>query len=149
MKRISIAVILFFSVIGAAMANPIRTEEPDFVGAYNFKHQFPTATDVSYKVKGQVTEVTFVWNQMKLEAFYNDEGDLMATCRPVPESNLPIAAQLSLKEQYSGASLREIVEYNDPNDGVSYYLVAVTPKSAYLLHVSTSGTISVFKKMKN
>ena len=147
-KRMSIAVILFFSVLGA-MANPVRNEEPDFVGAYNFKHQFPTATDVSYKVKGQFTEVSFVWNDMKLQAFYDQQGDLMATCRPVPEANLPLAAQLSLKDQYSGASLREIVEYNDPNDGVSYYLVAVTPKSAYLLHVSTSGTISVFKKMKN
>ena len=152
MRRLSIAVILFFSVLTTATAGPRSSEdpkEPEFVGAYNFKHEFPTATDISYKVKGQFTEVNFVWNNMKLQAFYNHEGELMATCRPVPAGNLPLQAQLSLKDQYPDAIIREVVEYNDPNDGVSYYMAIVSHQSGYLLHVSTSGTISVFKKMKN
>lgn len=149
MRRLSISVILFFSVMGAAMATPRGGEDLNFTGAYNFKHEFPAATDISYKVKGQFTEVNFVWNHMKLQAFYNTEGDLMATCRPVPVNNLPLQAQLSLKDRYPEAIIREVIEYNDPNDGVSYYLAVVSHQSAYLLHVSTSGTISVFKKMKN
>ena len=149
MRHLSIAVILFLSVIGAANANPLDGKELKFIGSTNFKHQFPQATNISYKVKGQFTEVNFVWNHMKLQAFYNTEGDLMATCRPVPVNNLPLQAQLSLKDRYPEAIIREVIEYNDPNDGVSYYLAVVSHQSAYLLHVSTSGTISVFKKMKN
>jgi hypothetical protein len=149
MRRLSIAVILFFCVLNATMATPHGSEEPNFVGAYNFKREFPSATNISYKVKGQFTEVSFMWNNIRLQAFYNHDGELLATCRPIPESNLPLEAQLSLKKQYSDAIIREVVEYNDPNDGVSYYLTVATPKSAYLLHVSTSGAISVFKKMKN
>ena len=157
-KRLSIAVILFFSVLGVAMAgsgNGEKLSKPhggdrlNFAGANSFIHQFPTASDITYKVKGQFTEVNFIWNDMKLQAFYDYDGNLLATCRPVPAGNLPLAAQLSLRDQYPGCLTREVVEYNDPNDGVSYYLTIVTPKSAYLLHVSTSGTISVFKKMKN
>lgn len=149
MRRLSIAVILFFSALGAARATPRGGEDPNFIGAYNFKHQYPSATDISYKVKGQFTEVNFVWNNMKLQAFYDLQGELLATCRPVPQSNLPLEAQISLKDRYPDAIVRDVVEYNDPNDGVSYYLTVVSRRSAYLLHVSTSGTISVFKKMKN
>ena len=149
MKTLSIAVIFFLSVIGVATANPFGGEELNFVGSSNFKHQFPQATEVSYKVKGQFTEVNFVWNDMKLQAFYDVEGNLLATCRPVTVNNLPVAAQLTLKEQYPNGVANDAIEYNDPNDGVSYYVTMVAPKSSYLLRVSTSGNISVFKKMKN
>jgi hypothetical protein len=86
---------------------------------------------------------------MKLQAFYDVEGNLLATCRPVTINNLPVAAQLTLKDQYPGGIARDAIEYNDPNDGVSYYVTMISPKNSYLLRVSTSGMISVFKKMKN
>ena len=148
MRHLSIAVILFLSVIGAANANP-GGSDLKFTGSSNFKHQFPQATNVSYEVKRQFTEVNFVWNDMELQAFYDVEGNLLATCRPLTLANLPVAAQLSLKNQYPGGVARDAIEYNDPNDGVSYYVTMVTPKTTYLLRVSTGGTISVFKKMKN
>jgi hypothetical protein len=145
MKTLSIAVILFLSVIGAN-ANP----DLKFAGATNFEHQFPQATAVSYKVKGQFTEVNFIWNDMQLQAFYdNTDGNLLATCRTVTINSLPVAAQLTLKDQYPGSVVRDAVEYNDPNDEVSYYVTMVGPKATYLLRVSTGGSISVFKKMKN
>jgi len=149
MRHLSIAVILFLSVIGTANANPFGGGDLNFIGSSNFKHQFPQATKISYKVKGQFTEVNFVWNNMDLQAFYDVEGNLLATCRPLTMANLPVAAQLNLKDQYSGGVVRDAIEYNDPNDGVTYFVTMLTPKATYLLHVSTSGTISVFKKMKN
>jgi hypothetical protein len=149
MKQLSIAVIFFLSVIGAAKANPFDGKDLKFMGSQNFIHQFPQATAISYKVTGLFTEVNFQWNDMKLQAFYDVEGNLLATCRPVAINNLPVAAQLSLKDQYPGSVSRDAIEYNDPNDGVSYYVTMIGPKTSYLLRVSTGGTISVFKKMKN
>ena len=148
-KTLLIAVILFLSVIGAANANPFGGDDLNFIGSSNFKHQYPQATYVTYKVKGQFTEVNFIWDNMKLQAFYDLEGNLLATCRPVAVSNLPVAAQLTLKEQYPTGVATDAIEYNDPNDGVSYYVNVIGPKNSYLLRVSTSGNISVFKKMKN
>lgn len=149
MRHLSIAVILFLSVIGAVNANPFEGGDLKFAGSSNFKHQFPQATKVSYKVKGQFTEVYFMWNDMDLQAFYDVDGNLLATCRPLTTASLPVAAQLALKNQYPGGVARDAIEYNDPNDGVSYYVTMLAPKATYLLRVSTSGTISVFKKMKN
>ena len=149
MRHLSIAVIFFLSVIGAVNANPLGGDDLNFIGSSNFKRQFPQATEISYKVKGQFTEVNFMWDNMRLQAFYDIEGTLLATCRPVAINNLPVAAQLNLKDQYPNGIARDAIEYNDPNDGVSYYVTLVNQKNSYLLRVSTSGTISVFKKMKN
>src|ERR1700744_4156929 len=141
MRHVSIAVILFLSAIGAANANP----DLKFVGATNFEHQFPQATQISYKVKELFTEVNFIWNDMRLEAFYDFQGNLVATCRSVELNSLPVAAQLTLKDQYPGAVVRDAIEYNDPNDEVSYYVTMVGPKATYLLRVSTGGTFSGVK----
>ena len=149
MKTLSIAVIFFLSVIGVANANPFGGEELNFIGSSNFKHQFPQATEVSYKVKGQFTEVNFIWNDMTLQAFYDKEGNFLATCRAVAIGNLPLSVQMSLKNTYPGYVERDAIEYNDSDDGVTYYVTVIGAKNSYLLHVSTSGTISVFKKMKN
>jgi hypothetical protein len=151
MKQITIAVILFFTVLGTTRANTADHKDPTFVGIENFKHQFPDATDVSvnYKVKGELTEVNFIWNTMRLQAFFDLEGNLLATCRNIPTSDLSLTAQLSLKDRYPGYIERDAIEYNDANSCVSYYVTMVGPKTSYLLCVSTDGMISVFKKMKH
>ena len=150
MKQITIAVILFFTVLATTRANTADHKDPTFVGIENFKHQFPDATDVSvrYKVKGELTEVNFIWNTMRLQAFFDLEGNLLATCRPIGVGDLSLSAQLSLRDQYPGYVEREAIEYNDADAGVSYYVTMVGPKTSYLLCVSTGGQISVFKKMK-
>jgi hypothetical protein len=149
MKHLSIAVIFFLSIVGVANARPIGGSDSSFNGSQEFKHDFPQATYVTYKVRGQMTEVSFVWNNLHLQAFYDEQGQLMATCRPVEVSNVPVAAQLALKSAYPNGIVRDAIEFNDPNDGVSYYTTVIDPKATYVLHVSTGGTISVFKKMKN
>ena len=149
MKRLSIAVILFLTVIGTH-ANPLsRNEEPTFNGANHFRRQFPQATGVNYKVKGQFTEVNFIWNGLRLQAFYDLNGEPVATSRFVALNNLPLFVQLSLKKEYPSYVVTEASEFSDADDGLSYYVAVTGPKASYLLHVSTSGTISVFKKMKN
>ncbi len=149
MKHLFIAVILFLTVAGTTRANTTGGTEPQFAGVENFQHKYPNATDVTYKVKGQFTEVNFEWNAMKLQAFYDLQGNFMATCRQVTVGNLPLSVQMSLKNEYADYVQRDAIEYNDSDDGVSYYVTAIGAKTTYLLRVSTSGSISVFKKMKN
>jgi hypothetical protein len=150
MKQLLIAVILFFT-LATTRANTANHEDPTFIGIENFKHQFPDATDVSvnYKVKGELTEVSFIWNTMRLQAFFDLDGNLLATCRNIATGDLSLTAQMSLKDHYPGYIERDAIEYNDANSCVSYYVTMVGPKTSYLLCVSTDGMISVFKKMKH
>lgn len=149
MKQLLIAVILFFTVAATTRANTTTHKDPTFIGVENFKQKFPDATDISYKVKGELTEVTFIWNTMRLQSFFDHQGNLLATCRNIATGDLSLTAQMSLKNQYPNYIEQEAIEYNDANAGVSYYVTMVGPKISYLLCVSTDGMISVFKKMKH
>ncbi len=149
MKQLFIAVILFFTVSATTRANDTGFKDPTFAGIENFKHQFPDATEISYKVKGELTEVNFSWNAMRLQAFFDLQGNLLATCRNIAANDLSLTAQMSLRNQYPGYIESETIEFNDANASVSYYVTMVGPKTSYLLCVSTDGMISVFKKMKH
>ncbi|HLZ88153.1 MAG TPA: hypothetical protein VKQ52_12955 [Puia sp.] len=150
MKHLSIAVILCLTVIGNTFANPRSgKDELNFAGANNFLEKFPKATNISYKVKGQFTEVNFIWNGLQLEAFYDRDGNPIATTRSVDQKSLPVNVMLGLKKEYADGVVICAIEYTDLNDGLSYYVTLASPKTTYLLHVSTSGDISVFRKMKH
>jgi hypothetical protein len=149
MKKLSIAVIFFLTTAATAFAKPAGTGLT-FRGQDDFNKRFPNATDViASKVDEQLTEVSFTWNGLKLEAFYDEEGSPVATARYIAVSSLPLSVQLSLSTQYSNFVDTEVIEYYDQNEGLSYYVTEVGEKASYMLHVSTGGSISVFKKMKN
>src|SRR5579872_3948705 len=120
-KKLSIAVILLLILVSNTRAN----SDPGFVGIDNFKRQFPSATAVSYKVRGLFTEVDFRWNDMGLQAFYDRDGNLMATCRPVEVGALPLSAQIGLKDAYPNFVNKDAIEYDEPDGEVSYYVTAV------------------------
>jgi hypothetical protein len=146
MKKTSIAVILFLTVIGSTFANKVV---PDFRGSAHFRLHFPGATHIDHKVTGQFTEVNFTWNDLKLVVFYDRDGELIATCRIIPVGNLPLPLQISLQKQYEGFVPTEVTEFDDANDGLCYYVTVTNDKVTYVLHVSVDGSIYVFKKMKN
>jgi hypothetical protein len=89
MKHLSIAVIFFLSIVGVANARPIGGSDSSFNGSQEFKHDFPQATYVTYKVRGQMTEVSFVWR-----LFMTNKANLWqpaapwrsVTCRLQPNS---------------------------------------------------------------
>jgi hypothetical protein len=147
MKKISIALMLFVTVIGTAFAND-RKDLPDFKGSQHFTRNFPGATGIDCKITGLFTKVDFTWRELKLEVFYDKEGNLLATCRKIPFSNLPLALQLSLNTEYAGMTPTEVSEFDDANDGLCYYVTVADTQKTYILRLSVSGSISVFRKIK-
>ncbi len=136
------------TVVGSIKNTTGPSDIPFFKGKDHFERKFPHATEVDCKNKGQFTQVNFKWSGIRLQAFYDLTGEPVATSRLVALNNLPLSVQMSLKKQYPSYVVTEASEFADADDGLSYYVAVTGPKASYLLHVSTSGTISVFKKMK-
>ena len=136
------------TVVGSKKNTTGPSDIPFFKGKDHFERKFPQATEVECKVNRQFTEVSFVWNGIRLQAFYDMDGQPVGTSRLVNLNNLPLFVQMSLKNEYPSYTVTEAAEFTDADDGLSYYVAVIGLRSSYLLHVSTSGTISVFKKMK-
>ncbi len=142
------AVILLLSISLTSFASNTY-KAPGFVGIENFNKTFPQAVITEYKSKGDFTEVSFVWNGLNLVAFFSDAGELVATSRTIALANLPVAAQLRIKANYSDYIPHNAIEFDDAENGLCYYVIVANEKKSLLLHVTAEGTISVFKKMSN
>lgn len=149
MQKLSIAFILLITVSLSSFAGNPANNYPVFKGMEHFMQMFPQATEVDCKNKGEFTEVNFMWNGLQLQAFYDQDGNPVATSRMVTIDNLPLTVQIMLRDKYPGFIARSAIEFDDNTTGLCYYVTVVSAKTSYLLHVSTDGNISVFKKMRN
>ncbi|HWK05543.1 MAG TPA: hypothetical protein VNS58_18010 [Puia sp.] len=147
MKRLSIIALFALTLISTSFAN--KTANPDFKGLESFNKAFPQATEVVYKVTDKFTEVNFTWHNMQLQAFYDLDGNAIGTSRKIPIKDLPLSYLINIRNEYPGYLLREAIEFDHTDSGLSYYITVVNAQKAYVLEVGANGTISVFKKMKN
>jgi hypothetical protein len=146
MKSLPITALLVLTMISSVFAGPGNT--PHFKGMDHFAKAFPKATMVVCQVKSQFTEVNFTWNDMKLQAFYDFDGNLIGTSRAVAIKDLPLSLLLKIKSDYAGFEPTEAIEFDHTDTGLSYYVTIAGPEKAYVLRLDADGTTSVFKKMK-
>ncbi|HLZ16125.1 MAG TPA: hypothetical protein VKQ08_03760 [Cyclobacteriaceae bacterium] len=148
--KLSIALILSLTIISNAFAGKDSIgNKPAFKGMENFMKLFPQATGVAYETKGQFTEVNFTWNNLKLQAFYDLDGNWIGTSRTVQVKDLPVNFLLSIRNEYPGFVPTEAIEFDQAETGLSYYVTISGPEKSYVLQLLSDGTTSVFKKMKN
>jgi len=147
MKKVSIIAFMVITMVSAAFAGDNNTL--DFKGADHFKKIFPNATKVVYEVKKDFTEVTFTWNNLNLQAFFDKQGNFIGTSREIEVNALPLSYVMNINKEYNGYEILEVIEFDHAENGMSYYLTVAKGDKKYILNVSTDGDISVFKKMKN
>ena len=116
-KRLYMPVILLLSISLTSFASN-TDKAPGFAGIESFNKTFPQAVITEYKSKGDFTEVSFVWNGLKLVAFYSEAGELLATSRTIALASLPVAAQLKLKANYSDYTPHNAIEFDDAENAI-------------------------------
>ncbi len=147
MKKLSIIALFALTLISSAFAR--KAGNPDFKGLESFNKAFPQATEIVYKVTEKFTEVNFTWHIMQLQAFYDLDGNSIGTSRHIDIKDLPLSYLLNIKKEFPGYELTEAIEFDHTDVGLNYYVTVVRAQKGYVLEVSSDGTISVFKKMKN
>lgn len=147
MKKLSIVALFALTLISTAFAS--KTINPEFKGSENFNKTFPQATEVVFRVMERYTEVNFSWHNLKLQAFYDQDGNQIGTSRKIAVIDLPLSYLLAIKKEFPGYEPTEAIEFDHTDTGLSYYVTIVAPEKAYVLEVASNSTISVFKKMKN
>jgi hypothetical protein len=147
MKQLSIAAILFLSISLRSFAGDPSDKLPNFKGAENFRSTFPQAVIINYKNAGDLTEVNFTWQGLRIAAFYDKDGTQVATSRTVTAENLPINVQLNLKHQYPGYTPLDAIEYEDIDNNLSYYVTVADQKATYVLRFSQDCSLSVYKRL--
>jgi hypothetical protein len=113
----------------------------------SFSKDFNTASNVSWTVSKDFTKATFSMNNQIMFAYYDQNGDLIATARNILSEQLPINLMSSLKRGYSDYWISELFEMD--RDGVAAYYVTLENGDETLVMKSNSlNDWSLYKKAK-
>lgn len=147
MRQLSITAILFLMASVRSFAGDTVESIPHFNGQEAFSKTFPQARVIDCKSKGDLTEVNFTWQGLHIQAYYDKEGTAVATSRDMNIESLPLNVQLNLKGKYERYHPVQAIEYSDGEGGVSYFVTVTDDRATLVLHISTEGSVSVFKRI--
>lgn len=143
MKKLFISALLAVTVAVTGFA--AEGNNADFAAQNNFKSQFKNASDVKWTSGENYTKATFVFNNIRTEALYNTEGEMIGTSRAINLDELPVNAKRVFAKKYVGYTVKEAIRFEGTQEN-AYYISAENEKGSVILKVADSGFISLVKK---
>ena len=142
------------AVLNNTISNDSRTArilsgEPNFKGSGSFAKSFPQAIVKSYETTEGHTKVVFTWNGDSLEAFYDLDGNLIATSHFISTDYLPLSVKMKVRDGYQDYSIQQAVEFYSPEKGLSYFLMLKKESKGIIVQVNSDGGVTFVKKVKD
>ena len=146
MKKIIVGLTLLLSL--ASFTAFARGEEKvNEETLLSFKKEFKTAENVSWTVADEIATASFSLNGFRVQAYFDEEGQLLGTARSILFEQLPITVINSVNNRFETAPVYEIVEYT--RGAETFYCMTVeTAKNKLKIRATSYGNISVDKKIK-
>lgn len=111
-----------------------------------FKSEFTTAKEVDWTVSEEYYKAAFTYNNKRVFAYYNADGELLALTHYMSPNDLPLILLNSLKKNYSDYWISDLFEVAKP-EGTVYYVTLEDAETKLVLKASGSGWTS-HKKFK-
>jgi hypothetical protein len=147
-KTILTALVMLFAVSAFATdpgAGPVKVT-PKVKAA--FENDFSKASQAYWDKTDEFYFVSFVLNDVQVDAAYNEEGKLVGTSRSVSLEQLPLNVSLALSEKYQGYHLQKMAVEITYEGVTSYYVTAENKDLVLKLKCHSTGDIDVDQKFK-
>jgi hypothetical protein len=141
MKQLFMTALVAVSLISAAFATPVKDVSINVTRS--FQSAYPAVNTVQWVVTKDYTKATFTINDIKTEAFYNNNGEFIGSSQAASLEDLPTYAKRGLAKKYSNYIVKEAIKF-EGNDETAYFISAENEKQTLILKV-VSGNIYVFK----
>jgi hypothetical protein len=146
MKKIIIGMGLFLSVISlSAFATDKKDVNPQVLRSFNV--EFVHAENVRWTKAETIYAANFTQNGFRVEAYFNEAGELLGTARNLLFNELPLAVSVAVNKKYGDAPVYEIFEYTVGNE--TFYRMKVDqPTKIFQVRCGIAGDMSVEKRIK-
>lgn len=145
MKKLFLAALMAVAVAGSAFAADASKLSNKVKN--NFEAQFAGAQNIEWAIRDTYTKFSFTLAGERVEAFYSQEGELIATSRKVEFSRLPVSAIQHIQKNYGAYKTEETIEFDQDGDR-SYYVSLDKAGKKIILQVSLYGNVSVYHGAK-
>ncbi len=148
MKRYLFTLVVFLVVLGnSAFAG--GDEIISFKIREAFKKEFSSAQQIRWgKIKDEkIYEAQFIYNNERLCAFFDENGQLLVISRSIAAASLPMLVTKKVNNQYKDYKLQDVLEY--VCEGNTSYLLVLEKGSVRLtIQAYPEGSTKIFKKEK-
>lgn len=142
MKKIIFSLLVMVSVFTTTSFAQDKT--PNVV-INALEHNFTGVKQASWAKVSNLYKAEFIYQETILSAFFNTDGDLVATGRDVEITQLPIDLQLELKKNYSNYTVSKSFEV-DMQGEATYYLVLESATKRLQLQSTSFGYWETYQK---
>lgn len=147
MKQIfTLVVLLTFGVItsNANVGDPTSKAmqanlEKSFAGAKLLQWHELKSADLYY--------AHILYNNEHLNAYFDQDGELVATGRSISAGALPLVISQSISRKYGSATIEDVIEYIS-KEQTSYLVTLQSGDKELVVHAFTDGGSYIFKKAK-
>lgn len=136
MKKLLLAAFVAVSIISSAFAAPSQTA--NYFVSNSFKQDFPFVSNVQWTISASFSKATFLLNNIKTEAFYKADGELIGTASAITLDELPTNAKRTFAKRYSSCYIvKEAIKFEGVEE-TAYYISAADGKESVILKVLNS-----------
>jgi len=146
-KNFLIALLVAVVFSGSAFANTGKSVNA--VVKQSFQKEFAGAQSVNWEVisNKDIFHASFIYNNERLNAYFDSEGSLLATGRYVKQENLPMLVTKGLGIRYKQYNVLEAIEFVNGYE-TSYIIKLENEKLSLYVQAYNDGSATVLKKEK-
>jgi hypothetical protein len=146
-KNFLIALLVAVVFSGSSFANTGKSVNA--LVKQSFQKEFAGAQSVNWEVisdKG-IFHASFIYNNERLNAYFDSEGTLLATGRYVKQENLPMLVSRGIDVRYKQYDVLESIEFVTGSE-TSYIIRLENEKLSLYVQAYSDGSTTVLKKEK-
>jgi hypothetical protein len=146
-KNFLIALLVAVVFSGSSFANTGKSVSA--LVKQSFQREFAGAQSVSWEVISDkdIFHASFIYNNERLNAYFDAEGTLLATGRYVKQENLPMLVTKGVAVRYKQYNVLEAIEFVTGNE-TSYIIKLDNEKVSMYVQAHNDGTTTLLKKEK-
>lgn len=143
MKKIFLSALLAIAVAVSSFA--AAGNKVSYAVRSNFEAQFRNVSDVQWSFGDDQTKASFLLDNVRTEALFDNDGELMGTSRGITLDELPVRAKRAFAKKFNGYTVKEAIRF-EGKDGTTYYISAEHNKGLAILKVDDSGFVLPVRK---
>jgi hypothetical protein len=146
-KNFLIALLVAVVFSGSSFANTGKSVSA--LVKQSFQREFAGAQSVSWEVISDkdIFHASFIYNNERLNAYFDAEGTLLATGRYVKQENLPMLVTKGVAVRYKQYNVLEAIEFVTGNE-TSYIIKLDNEKVSMYVQAHNDGSTTLLKKEK-
>jgi len=146
-KNFLIALLVAVVFSGSAFANTGKSVNA--LVKQSFQREFAGAQSVSWEVISDkdIFHASFIYNNERLNAYFDVEGTLLATGRYVKQENLPMLVSKGIAGRYKQYNVLEAIEFVTGSE-TSYIIKIENEKLSMYVQAHNDGSTTLLKKEK-